>query len=191
MEENLNDTNENEQTVDTQPSEENPTEGTSTEEDLAGEEPINEEPAEEEPVDDEQPSDEEPEEEQPEPAQSIYEDPNANVVLEDQDDQEDKKNPKTYTPPQKYQQNYQQNYNQNPNSDASPLSLSDSLILVILFAIPCVNLIVALVWAFGGTKNVNRRNISRAELIVWAAVLILAILFYVVFAVTIYNGLTG
>ncbi len=197
MEDNYNDTPENEQPVDEESIEEQsvdekPAEEEETDEEQAEEEETDEEQAEKDEVNEELP------EEQPVPAQSIYQDPNAGVVYEEPADQERQGQPEdqqTYIPPQKYQQdhqqNYQQNYNPNPDDDASPLSLGDSLILVILFAIPCVNLVVALIWAFGGTKSVNCRNLSRAQLIVWAAVLILTILFYVVFTVTIYNGLTS
>lgn len=49
--------------------------------------------------------------------------------------------------------------------DESPLSVGDFFIMFIFLVIPIVNLIMMLVWAFGGSGNLNRRNFARAGLI--------------------------
>lgn len=71
--------------------------------------------------------------------------------------------------------------NQNPNrlsayEDASPLSMGNYLIMMIVSAVPVVNLIMLFAWAFGST-NQNRKNFARAQLIVLAACVILFLLF--------------
>ncbi len=78
-----------------------------------------------------------------------------------------------------------------PELDSTPLSLRDCLLMAVLFLIPCVNLIVALVWAFGGSKNINRRNYSRATLIVWAVVFVLYIILVVAILGGTYRAITG
>ncbi len=75
--------------------------------------------------------------------------------------------------------------------DTSPLTLRDALLMAVLFMIPCVNLIVALVWAFGGSKNINRRNYSRATLIVWAVVFVIYIILVVAILGGTYRAITG
>ncbi len=76
-----------------------------------------------------------------------------------------------------YQQQYQDNYNYNVGSntgynqgyedgmDNSPLSMGEWILTLLLMSIPCVNIIMCCVWAFGKNGNVNRRNFCRAELI--------------------------
>lgn len=71
--------------------------------------------------------------------------------------------------------------NQNPNrlsdyEDASPLSMGSYLIMMIVSAVPVVNLIMLFAWAFGNS-NQNRKNFARAQLIVLAACVILFLLF--------------
>lgn len=46
----------------------------------------------------------------------------------------------------------------------------------ILFNIPVVNFIIALVWACGGTYSQNKRNYARAMLIFWGISAVLAVL---------------
>ncbi len=62
--------------------------------------------------------------------------------------------------------------------DSSPLSVGAWLLMLLLSAIPVVNLIFYLYWAFGPRFkiNVNRRNYSRAVLIVMAIALLLRLL---------------
>jgi hypothetical protein len=62
--------------------------------------------------------------------------------------------------------------------DTSPLSVGAWVLMLLLFTIPVLNLILYLYWAFGPPLkvNVNRRNYSRAVLIVMAVALILRLL---------------
>ncbi len=46
-----------------------------------------------------------------------------------------------------------------------PLSVGEYFVMFFLFGIPVVNLILMLVWGFGGDVNINRKNCARAYLI--------------------------
>lgn len=81
------------------------------------------------------------------------------------------------TPPP--QQNYQQTpppqngYQVPPTSvmqepDTEPMSFGDWLVTLLLTFIPCVNIIMLFVWAFGDkTGNLNRQNFAKAKLVFW------------------------
>lgn len=49
--------------------------------------------------------------------------------------------------------------------DESPMSVGDWMITILILAIPLVNLIMYLVWAFSSSGNLNRKNFCRASLI--------------------------
>lgn len=82
-----------------------------------------------------------------------------------------------------------ENYNnegvQVPYSVSDPnksvMSLGEWLITLIVMIIPCVNIVMMLVWAFG-SGNENRKNFCRASLIMTAIQTVLAIICYAVFA---------
>lgn len=59
--------------------------------------------------------------------------------------------------------------------DPSPMSVKDWFITILILAIPVVNIVMYLVWAFGSSGNLNRRNFCRATLL-WV-VIGLAIIF--------------
>ncbi len=63
-----------------------------------------------------------------------------------------------------------------PAADSSPLSAGDYVVMFILFSLPVVNLVLALVWGFGSSVNLNRKNFAKAVLILWLVMLILGIL---------------
>jgi len=52
-----------------------------------------------------------------------------------------------------------------PNSPYAPITTGGFIGTLLLLSIPLVGLILALVWAFGGCKKINKRNLSRAYLI--------------------------
>ena len=60
---------------------------------------------------------------------------------------------------------------------SEPLSVGDFAIIMIISAIPLVNLIMLLVWAFGSDVNVNRQNYARASLLLMVICLGLVFLF--------------
>jgi hypothetical protein len=59
--------------------------------------------------------------------------------------------------------------------DSEPMSVKDWVITLIILALPLINIVMILVWAFGGTGNINRRNYCRASLLIFAIFLGLAI----------------
>ena len=73
-----------------------------------------------------------------------------------------------------------------------PISMWGYFGYSILFAIPCIGLIVLLVFAFGGAKNVNLRNFARGQLIsIVIAIIIMVIMFAVATAglTALYNAI--
>lgn len=57
--------------------------------------------------------------------------------------------------------------------DTAPLKVSDYLIMSLLNCIPIAGIVVMLIWAFSSGVNVNRRNFSRAYLIMAAVGVVL------------------
>lgn len=59
------------------------------------------------------------------------------------------------------------------DDDSYPMTIGDWMITMIILAIPVVNVIMYLVWAFGSSGNMSRKTYCQAGLI-W--MLILAVL---------------
>ena len=59
------------------------------------------------------------------------------------------------------------------------MTMGEWLITLIVLAIPCVNVIMYCVWAFGN-GNENRKNFCRAGLIVMAVGIVLTLILYAV-----------
>lgn len=59
---------------------------------------------------------------------------------------------------------------------------SDTTVAMLLFAIPIVGLVLALVWSFGGTSNAARKRLARAYVIRTLVVALLVIVFIAVVA---------
>ncbi len=76
-----------------------------------------------------------------------------------------------------YQQQYQDNYSYNTGNntgyakeysveaDNAPISLGEWILILLLMSIPCVNIILCIVWGFGKQGNITKRNFCRAQLI--------------------------
>lgn len=79
---------------------------------------------------------------------------------------------------QQTQQTQFQQYPQNVNipEEYKPITMWGYFGYEILFSIPCIGLILLLVFAFGGTKNVNLRNFARSY---FCFVILLVVLFAV------------
>lgn len=69
--------------------------------------------------------------------------------------------------------------NNNIPEEYEPLSIGKFIGFQILFAIPCVGLILAIVFACGGIKNKNVINWARAELILLGIVVLLYVILFV------------
>ena len=71
----------------------------------------------------------------------------------------------------------------NPNmlpSEYKPISMWGYFGYQLLFGIPCIGLILLLVFAFGGTQNINLRNFARSYFCVLIIVLVLIAVFAIV-----------
>ena len=55
--------------------------------------------------------------------------------------------------------------NSNEQQLDKPVSVGDWILTLIIFCIPIVGLIMMLVWAFGGTPSISKRNYCRACLV--------------------------
>ncbi|MCL2016195.1 MAG: hypothetical protein FWG68_08125 [Defluviitaleaceae bacterium] len=72
------------------------------------------------------------------------------------------------------------------NLSEAPMSLGDWLIVLLIGIIPCVNIIMLIVWAVSSTGNVNRKHYAQAfiifNIIVYAIVIVASIVFWAAFA---------
>lgn len=73
---------------------------------------------------------------------------------------------------------YQQPADPNQSFDYTPISMWGYFGYQLLFAIPCAGLICIIIFAFGGTRNINLRNFARS----YFCLFIIGIVFYVIFA---------
>ena len=65
--------------------------------------------------------------------------------------------------------------------DPSPMSVKDWFITIFVLAIPLVGIVMYLVWAFGSTGNLNRRNFCRASLL-WVVIAFAIFFVFILFA---------
>jgi len=70
----------------------------------------------------------------------------------------------------------------NDQSDTRPLTVGDWMVTLLILAIPMVNIIMMLVWAFSSTGNLNRRNYCLASLLWFVIMVALAITAFVLMA---------
>ena len=71
---------------------------------------------------------------------------------------------------------------ENQNKNQAPMSVKDWLLTLLIMAIPFVGIIMLFVYAFGSNENVNKQNWAKAQLIMIAIVVGLAILGLILFA---------
>ena len=71
------------------------------------------------------------------------------------------------------------------NFDEKPMSVGEWLITIFVLAIPLVNVVLYLYWAFSGSENLNRRNYCRASLVIF----VIAVGIFVLFAL--FGGLAA
>ena len=88
------------------------------------------------------------------------------------------------------QYDYSQQYSQNRNEqlDNAPMDLKDWILTLIVLLIPCVGIVMYFVWAFGINGNINRRNFCRAQLIIFAALLGIYLVLFVLFGAVAFTG---
>ena len=86
-----------------------------------------------------------------------------------------------------------QQYSQNRNeqSDNSPMDLKDWILTLIVLLIPCVGIVMYFVWAFESNGNINRRNFCRAQLIIFAVLLGIYLVLFMLFGVVAFSQVVG
>jgi uncharacterized membrane protein YidH (DUF202 family) len=62
-----------------------------------------------------------------------------------------------------------------PNNEV--ISVKQWILTMIILAIPLLNLIMLFVWSFSRNANINKRNYSRATLILMAIALVIGVVF--------------
>ena len=68
-------------------------------------------------------------------------------------------------------------------SAAAPMSVGQYIITFIITAIPIVGFIMLLVWSFGSSTNQNKKNFSRAMLILYLIGIVAGIIFSIISAI--------
>ena len=69
--------------------------------------------------------------------------------------------------------------------DDTPMSMGDWILTILALFIPCVGVIIYLIWAFSKKGNVNRRNYCRAFLIIYAVIMAIYLLVILIFGAAI------
>ena len=99
----------------------------------------------------------------------------------------EKEMPKTDSTPKYTYTQTQQTYTQQPQSadpDAPPpkgskyevVTTKEFIGISLLMLIPIVNIVLLIVWALGGCRKINKRNMARASLIMMVITLIISLL---------------
>ena len=82
-----------------------------------------------------------------------------------------------------YNGNYQVPYQQNSQLDLEePMKVSEWLITFLIMLVPCVNIIMMFVWAFGSTEKKSKSNYFKASLIFFGIVLALYLVLIIAIA---------
>lgn len=71
-----------------------------------------------------------------------------------------------------------ENFNNIPD-EYRPISMWGYFGYTLLFSIPCVGLIALLIFAFGGSKNINLRNYARSYFCLIILTVIIAVVFVI------------
>ena len=82
-----------------------------------------------------------------------------------------------------YNGNYQVPYQQDSPLDLEePMKVSEWLITFLIMMIPCVNIVMVFVWAFGSTEKKSKSNYFKASLIFFGIILALYLVLIIAIA---------
>lgn len=82
----------------------------------------------------------------------------------------------SYQPQQSYQQPYHQQPYQSGDSDMEePVTFADWMLSMLIMCIPCVNVVMMFVWAFGSNTKKSKSNYFKAALVWMAIAVVLSI----------------
>ncbi|OSI09524.1 hypothetical protein BWD10_08795 [Neisseria zoodegmatis] len=83
-------------------------------------------------------------------------------------------------------QQHQNNvYPANQNTAAPVVSLKEWILTLLVLAIPFVNIIMLLVWAFGSSTNPNKANFCKAQIVMMLLGIVLALILIFVVGLTV------
>ena len=77
-----------------------------------------------------------------------------------------------------------QNYVPQQTETEIPLTVGDWMLTMLIMMIPCVNIIMVFVWAFGKSENKTKSNFFKAYLIWMVIVTVVSIIISIVFGAT-------
>ncbi len=69
-----------------------------------------------------------------------------------------------------------------------PVTLSEWIITYLIMLIPCVNIVMLFVWAFGKDSKPSKGNWAKASLIIWGASIIISLIFYIAMMAILLNA---
>ena len=72
-------------------------------------------------------------------------------------------------------------YSNPVDSNQKPLSVMDWIIVFLLIGLPILGIILVVYWSFGENVNINKKNFSKAMLILFVLTFALAIIFALFF----------
>lgn len=112
---------------------------------------------------------------------------------EGEDNRMDNNNMNNNSQQQDFQQNMYQQV-QNPYQEPvgnleEPVSFGEWMITLLVMLIPCVNIVMMFVWAFGSGAKKSKSNYFKAQLIYFAIVIVLYIIIFAIFGATIASQL--
>lgn len=73
----------------------------------------------------------------------------------------------------------------------APMSVKDWLLTLLVLCVPCVGIVMTFVWAFGSNGNLNRKNYAKAMLVIWAVILVLYLLIFIIAGVSAASIISG
>jgi len=68
-----------------------------------------------------------------------------------------------------------------PKQETDVLSIGDYIVMMLVFCLPIVSFVMMLYWSFGAHVGINRKNFSRAYLIITVISAVITVLFATVF----------
>lgn len=86
----------------------------------------------------------------------------------------------------------QQAYQPQMNGDVEePVSVGEWIVSLLIMMIPCVNLVMMFVWAFGSGAKKSKSNYFKASLIFALAVIVIYIIIFVVFGASMMSAINN
>lgn len=70
------------------------------------------------------------------------------------------------------------NYETDPGQNRNIVTMGDWVISILLLAVPIVQIIAPLVWAFSSSTPLSKKNFGKAILILWLVPIVLLVFFW-------------